>query len=64
MPKDESLEKQQSQGLPGIHVPKNAGDIKEFSEARNIPADKFNEQMQKLDEVREQAKKLKEEDKK
>ncbi|VVT47175.1 uncharacterized protein SAPINGB_P001580 [Magnusiomyces paraingens] len=43
MPKVEQV--QSSQGLPGLHIPKNAADIKEFSEIRNVDAKQLNAQI-------------------
>ncbi|KAA8911445.1 hypothetical protein TRICI_003807 [Trichomonascus ciferrii] len=52
MPKDDSLEKQKdNHGAPGIQIPQNANDIKEFSEVRNVDAKKFNEEIHKAEEA-------------
>ncbi|ANB12170.1 GTP-binding protein [Sugiyamaella lignohabitans] len=51
LPKDDHAEgKQHSQGQPGIHLPKNADDIKEFSQVRNVDAKALNEQIAKAEQ--------------
>lgn len=45
MPKDESLHQQTQDaqlGAPGLHIPQDAKNIKEFSEVRNVDAKALN----------------------
>jgi hypothetical protein len=51
MPKDEEAQKQQSHGLPGIQLPSNAEEIKEFAERRNVDAKALNEEIKKAEQA-------------
>ena len=56
MPRDESLGRQDNNlGAPGIQIPQNASEIKEFGEVRNVNAQDLNAKLQAQDAAQETA---------
>lgn len=54
MPRDESLGRQDNNlGAPGIQIPQNASEIKEFGEVRNVNAKDLNSKLQAQDAAKE-----------